>query len=298
MTMLRQGSPLKVNLWSHNILQSRDGPFSVLRVRRCLGSVDTGSPTSVPGGNDIGGYVDTAGDVTVTWETDSNDPVFDGLSGEFTFTVAPRMVEIDGWQMHVNGDGAVWEGADPINLPIVVDVDVLPTDSDARVTITTDATCDGEPLDITLTNGLLPAYPDERYIDHSYNPNWKKIVLGECGHAHKALTVIADRVLVMYGGQVVEHAPVRELFAHPKHPYTRALLETVPSVTGERSDRLEVIQGQPPILRANPSACPFRDRCGKAFDRCARENPARIPVGSGHDVACFWDPDTGGARDV
>ena len=57
--MLRQGSPLKVNLWSHNILQSRDGPFSVLRVRRCLGSVDTGSPTSVPGGNDIGGYVDT-----------------------------------------------------------------------------------------------------------------------------------------------------------------------------------------------------------------------------------------------
>lgn len=127
----------------------------------------------------IGGYVDTAGDVTVTWETDSNDPVFDGLSGEFTFTVAPRMVEIDGWQMHVNGDGAVWEGADPINLPIVVDVDVLPTDSDARVTITTDATCDGEPLDITLTNGLLPAYPDERYIDHSYNPNWKKIVLGD-----------------------------------------------------------------------------------------------------------------------
>ena len=109
---------------------------------------------------------------------------------------------------------------------------------------------------------------------------------------------IADRVLVMYGGQVVEHAPVRELFAHPKHPYTRALLETVPSVTGERSDRLEVIQGQPPILRANPSACPFRDRCGNAFDRCARENPARIPVGSGHDVACFWDPDTGGARDV
>ena len=109
---------------------------------------------------------------------------------------------------------------------------------------------------------------------------------------------IADRVLVMYGGQVVEHAPVRELFAHPKHPYTRALLETVPSVTGERSDRLEVIQGQPPILRANPSACPFRDRCGNAFDRCARENPARFPVGSGHDVACFWDPDTGGARDV
>ena len=109
---------------------------------------------------------------------------------------------------------------------------------------------------------------------------------------------IADRVLVMYGGQVVEHAPVRELFANPKHPYTRALLETVPSVSGDRADRLRVIEGQPPILRAQPSACPFRDRCDKAFDRCARENPPRVPVGSGHDVACFWDADTGGARDV
>jgi peptide/nickel transport system ATP-binding protein/oligopeptide transport system ATP-binding protein len=109
---------------------------------------------------------------------------------------------------------------------------------------------------------------------------------------------IADRVLVMYGGQVVEHAPVRELFANPKHPYTRALLETVPSVSGDRADRLRVIEGQPPILRAQPSACPFRDRCDKAFDRCALENPPRVPVGSGHDVACFWDADTGGARDV
>lgn len=109
---------------------------------------------------------------------------------------------------------------------------------------------------------------------------------------------IADRVLVMYGGQVVEHAPVRELFANPKHPYTRALLETVPHVRGERAERLEVIEGQPPILRAHPAACPFRDRCEQAFDRCQRENPDRYPVGPVHDVACFWDPETGGPRDV
>ena len=109
---------------------------------------------------------------------------------------------------------------------------------------------------------------------------------------------IADRVLVMYGGQVVEHAPVKALFGHPRHPYTRALLETVPSVSGERGDRLEVIEGQPPILKAQPSACPFRDRCDKAMDRCARENPQRVSVGDGHDVACFWDSETGGARDV
>ncbi|RVT84025.1 ABC transporter ATP-binding protein [Rhodobacteraceae bacterium CCMM004] len=101
---------------------------------------------------------------------------------------------------------------------------------------------------------------------------------------------IADRVMVMYGGQVVEQAPVRELFGNPRHPYTRALLKTVPHVRGERAKRLEVIQGQPPILGAPPDACPFRDRCDHAFDRCARENPQRRPVGHGHDVACFWDP--------
>ena len=108
----------------------------------------------------------------------------------------------------------------------------------------------------------------------------------------------ADRVMVMYGGQVVEQAPVRELFGNPQHPYTRALLETVPSVSGDRAARLRVIEGQPPILGAAPSACPFRARCTHAFDRCARENPWRIPVGNGHDVACFWDPATDEARHV
>ena len=104
---------------------------------------------------------------------------------------------------------------------------------------------------------------------------------------------IADRVMVMYGGQVVEQAPVRELFANPQHPYTRALLKTVPSLTGERADRLQVIEGQPPILSAAPVACPFRGRCAHAFDRCEAENPQRRavdgkPLGAGHDVACHW----------
>ncbi len=109
---------------------------------------------------------------------------------------------------------------------------------------------------------------------------------------------IADRVMVMYGGQVVEHAPVRELFSNPQHPYTRALLETVPSVRGDRAPKLRVIEGQPPILRAPPADCPFRARCGHAFDRCAKENPRRYPLGNRHDVACFWDPETGGPRNA
>jgi peptide/nickel transport system ATP-binding protein/oligopeptide transport system ATP-binding protein len=98
---------------------------------------------------------------------------------------------------------------------------------------------------------------------------------------------IADRVMVMYGGQVVEHAPVHELFNNPGHPYTRALLKTIPSIAGERADRLTIIEGQPPIMTGAPRSCPFRDRCDVSFDRCATENPPRYDVSGNHDVACF-----------
>ncbi len=109
---------------------------------------------------------------------------------------------------------------------------------------------------------------------------------------------IADRVIVMYGGQIVEHAPVKEMFGNPQHPYTRALLQTIPSIRGTREARLRVIEGQPPILGAPPSACPFRARCPHRFDMCNQANPQRVLVGPGHDAACFWDPATGGARNV
>ncbi len=106
---------------------------------------------------------------------------------------------------------------------------------------------------------------------------------------------IADRVMVMYGGQVVEQAPVKELFTKPQHPYTRALLKTIPSLTGKREARLQVIEGQPPIMSGPPIACPFRTRCAHVHDRCHTENPLRRSldaraVGIGHDVACHWSP--------
>jgi oligopeptide transport system ATP-binding protein len=109
---------------------------------------------------------------------------------------------------------------------------------------------------------------------------------------------IADRVMVMYGGQVVEQAPVKELFANPQHPYTRALLQTIPSLSGGRSARLKVIEGQPPIMGDAPTSCPFAPRCAQALPRCASENPQRRGIGSarvgyGHDVACHWDAQTG-----
>lgn len=105
---------------------------------------------------------------------------------------------------------------------------------------------------------------------------------------------IADRVLVMYGGQIVEHAPVKEIFANPRHPYTRALLETIPQVRGARARRLRTIDGQPPILGAAPTSCPFRPRCRHATERCERENPQRHDVKPGHDVACFNPPEGAG----
>ena len=98
---------------------------------------------------------------------------------------------------------------------------------------------------------------------------------------------IADRVLVMYGGQVVEHAPVQELFTNPKHPYSSALLKTNTKISGIREKRLTIIEGQPPLMTGAPVSCPFRERCDSAMPVCAVKNPVRFEVGQGHDAACF-----------
>ncbi|NNF76578.1 MAG: ABC transporter ATP-binding protein [Rhizobiales bacterium] len=107
---------------------------------------------------------------------------------------------------------------------------------------------------------------------------------------------IADRVMVMYGGQVVEQAPVRELFANPQHPYTKALLETIPTVRGKRPEKLKVIEGQPPILYDVPRSCSFSDRCAHAFESCRSQNPPAFAVGAGHTVSCHWNAEAGAPR--
>ena len=107
---------------------------------------------------------------------------------------------------------------------------------------------------------------------------------------------IADRVMVMYAGLVVEHARVADLYKTPLHPYTRALLETLPSIDSTRTERLRSIGGQPPHMTGAPSSCPFAARCGHVHDRCHAENPPLVEVADGHDVACWWRPDPEGAR--
>ncbi len=115
-------------------------------------------------------------------------------------------------------------------------------------------------------------------------------------HDLGVLAGLADRIAVMYAGQIVERADVGSLYGRPQHPYTRGLLGTLPRLDGTRANRLATIPGQPPHLSEPPRGCPFVSRCAHAFDACRRENPPLLPVGGGHEVACWYDIDAGGPR--
>ena len=97
---------------------------------------------------------------------------------------------------------------------------------------------------------------------------------------------LADRIAVMYGGFIVENSPVDDLYANPLHPYTLGLLRSLPRVDGAYQ-RLEPIDGMPPVLRAFPVACPFMPRCPRRTDHCAAANPPLHDAGGGHLVACW-----------
>jgi oligopeptide/dipeptide ABC transporter ATP-binding protein len=97
----------------------------------------------------------------------------------------------------------------------------------------------------------------------------------------------ADRVVVMYAGTVVEQGLVGEVFADPKHPYTKGLLDSVP-VSAERGADLRSIGGSPPELSAVPAACVYQDRCPLVRDVCRRERPAPREVAPGRVAACHF----------
>jgi peptide/nickel transport system ATP-binding protein len=100
---------------------------------------------------------------------------------------------------------------------------------------------------------------------------------------------VADRVNVMYAGEIVERAPVDELFEDPKHPYTRGLLRSIPAMTAG-GDRLPVIEGEVPTPNEEASDCRFAPRCPAAFGDCTRDHPEHVDVGVGdveHTAACL-----------
>jgi oligopeptide/dipeptide ABC transporter ATP-binding protein len=97
---------------------------------------------------------------------------------------------------------------------------------------------------------------------------------------------MCDTVAVMYAGRMVEAGPVRRIFNDPAHPYTRALIESIPRL-GENMDRLTAIDGQPPDLAALPAGCSFAPRCGHVMDRCRAEVPPSLPVAAGHVAGCW-----------
>jgi len=104
---------------------------------------------------------------------------------------------------------------------------------------------------------------------------------------------LADRVMVMYAGYIVEEASVFDVYEHPYHPYTLALLAALPRVDRRRDHRLKSIPGAPPNLLVEPHGCPFTPRCEYAFDRCTSDNPILRVVGKDHRIACWVDVGTG-----
>jgi peptide/nickel transport system ATP-binding protein len=136
-------------------------------------------------------------------------------------------------------------------------------------------------LDVTVQAGILDVLRDLR---------------GEIGMAVLLITHdlgvvadIADRVVVMYAGRVIEQAPTEQLFAHHGHHYTHGLLDAVPNPARHAEGGLREIPGRVPTMRSSPDACTFADRCGSADDTCRTTRPDLAPGPAGHLVRC-WHP--------
>ncbi|HKX10673.1 MAG TPA: oligopeptide/dipeptide ABC transporter ATP-binding protein [Stellaceae bacterium] len=108
-------------------------------------------------------------------------------------------------------------------------------------------------------------------------------------HALGVVAGLCDRVLVMYGGRVVEDAPVRDIFYAPQHPYTHGLLRSTPRLDQADTAELRTIPGQPPNLQRLPAGCAFNERCAWRTERCRVEEPAFREVGPARRKACHLE---------
>ena len=98
---------------------------------------------------------------------------------------------------------------------------------------------------------------------------------------------LANKIAIMYLGKIVEFGDAEEIFRHPRHPYTRALFDAIPSLSTRGMDGLKTLEGQIPSPITPPPGCAFHERCACACDRCKREAPQQRDIGGGHMVSCL-----------
>jgi oligopeptide transport system ATP-binding protein len=136
-------------------------------------------------------------------------------------------------------------------------------------------------LDVTVQAGIL------RLLDGLRHEHDLSVVL--ITHDLAVMSSIADRISIFYAGRVVESGPRDELLQHPRHPYTRALLDALPHPEAARDTPLIAIKGTPPSPQQVPPGCPYHPRCPYAIDVCATDDPPLAPV-DGRRLACHVDP--------
>jgi len=136
-------------------------------------------------------------------------------------------------------------------------------------------------LDVTIQAEILDLLAEQQAASGS------AIIL--VTHDLGVVAGLCDRVIVLYGGRIVEEGPVRELFRDPQHPYTRALLHAMPRLNDDLAVPLSTIPGQPPNLAALGPGCAFAERCAYAEAACRTAVPALRPIGEGRRKACILD---------
>jgi peptide/nickel transport system ATP-binding protein len=140
-------------------------------------------------------------------------------------------------------------------------------------------------LDVTIQAQILERIRDLRASENA------GIVL--VTHDLGVVADIADRVLVMYAGRIVEQGTLDEIFYDPQHPYTWGLMGSITRLDVDRPDRLPAISGLPPSLASRPEGCHFRPRCPHEFEKCPDDPPleARLPGSPGHCDRCWLSPE-------
>lgn len=136
-------------------------------------------------------------------------------------------------------------------------------------------------LDVTIQAQILDLLKEVTCA----NDNTQERAVLLITHDMGVIWQMCTRVIVMYASRIVEEAPVKELFSHPTHPYTRALMNSIPSLH-RSADELTAIPGSVPSLINPPAGCPFAPRCPKASEKCYTAMPPRRAISPGHWVSC------------